>query len=95
VVRDVATAIERKADVKLSPLGDILQRGGALAVHAEKGVRDWAGMGLDALQVGGEIAGLPGTTQILKPLRYYHRVQQGKIQNPNLWDAFVGAGARK
>jgi hypothetical protein len=64
-------------------------------IHAEKGVKDWTGMGLDAFQVAGGWGGIPGTTQILKPLRYYHRVQQGKIPNPNLWDAFVGAGARK
>jgi hypothetical protein len=95
VVRDVATAIERKADVKMSPLLDQLMRAGKIGVELEKGVKDWTGMGLDALQVAGGVTGVPGTTQILKPLRYYHQVQQGKIPNPNLWDAFVGAGARK
>jgi hypothetical protein len=95
VVRDLATAAERKSDVKISPLADLIQKSGALLIHAEKGVKDWTGMGLDAFQVAGGFAGIPGTTQILKPLRYYHRVQQGKIANPNLWDAFVGAGAKK
>jgi hypothetical protein len=94
-VRDLATAMERKSDVKVSPLADLMEHTGKLLLEARKEHKDWAGMGLDALQVAGGWVGVPGTTQILKPLRYWRQVEKGKISHPNLWDAFVGSAPRK
>ncbi len=35
----------------------------------------------------GELAGVPGTTLAMKPLRYMNQVQKGNVENPNAWDA--------
>jgi hypothetical protein len=61
----------------------------------EKDDKDWTGIGLNALETAGDLAGVPGTGQAVKPLRYLDNVNKGKIEDPNVWDAFAGSGAKK
>lgn len=97
LVRDAATALERDGDVKLTPLVDVLSKGvkAAQQAGADKEDKDWTGIGLNALDVTGSLAGIPGVTQATKPLHYLHRVQQGQVDSPNAWNAIVGGAPHK
>jgi hypothetical protein len=97
LVRDVAAAMDRGGDVKFNPLMDVMSKGtkAALGATADKDDKDWTGIGLNALETSGDLAGIPGTGQAVKPLRYLDNVNKGKIDNPNVWDAFAGSGAKK
>lgn len=43
-------------------------------------------------KLGGEIFGVPGSHQAVKTLRYIKRANEGKVENPNPWNAIVGGG---
>jgi hypothetical protein len=97
LVRDVAAAMDRGGDVKFNPLMDVMSKGtkAALGATADKDDKDWTGIGLNALETAGDLAGVPGTGQAVKLLRYLDNMNKGKIENPNVWDAFAGSGAKK
>jgi hypothetical protein len=97
LVRDVAAAMDRGGDVKFNPLMDVMSKGtkAALGATADKDDKDWTGIGLNALETGGDLAGIPGTGQAVKPLRYLDNTNKGKIENPNVWDAVAGSAPRK
>jgi hypothetical protein len=97
VLRDVAAAMDRGGDVKFNPMMDVLSKGtkAVLGATADKEYKDWAGIGLNALEVGGDLLGVPGTTQAMKPLRYLNNVRKGKVESPNVWDAFVAGPPHK
>jgi hypothetical protein len=94
IVRDIASAMDRDGDVKFNPILDVLSKGtkAGMGVFGDKEDKDWTGIGLNALESGMDLSGVPGTSQAMKPLRYMHQVGDGKVANPNLWDAFVGGG---
>lgn len=93
LLRDVAFAIERDGEVRINPLIDVLSKGAKTTqlAGADRDDKDWTGIGLNSLEVGADLAGVPGTTQVMKPLRYAHRNSQGKIDDPNAFDAFIGS----
>lgn len=95
LMRDIVSAMERHTDVKFSPLAAVIDKGVKVAEQATSGKKnqDYTALGLNALEVGGTLTGIPGTSQVIKPLRYYHNVQKGKIHHPNLYDAFIGSGS--
>jgi hypothetical protein len=96
VVRDAASALDSDGEVK-NPLMNVLIKGTKATQEAmsDSGDKDWNGIGLNYLEVGGDVAGVPGTTQAIKPLRYMNQVQRGNVENPNVWDAVAGSGAHR
>lgn len=64
----------------------------AAKTTADKEDKDWTGLGIDWLQLGGDLLGVAGTNQGAQSLRYLHRASQGKVKNPNAWNAVVGGG---
>lgn len=96
LLRDVASAMERDGDIKFTPLVGVLEKGtkALMEAGADKPNKDWTGIGLNALETGMDVAGVPGTAQVMKPLRYANAASKGKVQNPNAWDAFVGSGRK-
>jgi hypothetical protein len=93
LVRDVASAMDGDGDVKFNPLMNVLSKGTKATQEAfsDKESKDWSGIGLNYLETAGDLSGMPGTTQVMKPLHYLHQMSEGKVQNPNAWDALVGA----
>jgi hypothetical protein len=59
---------------------------------SEKDDKDWLGMGIDAGETAGVAFGVPGVHQAAKTLRYIKRANEGKVENPNVWNAVVGGG---
>ncbi len=96
VLRDVASAMDGDGDVKFNPLMTVLSKGAKAtrAAFGDSEDKDWTGIGLNYLESGMDLAGVPGTTQIIKPLRYMHRASMGKVENPNVWDATVGSAQK-
>ncbi len=92
LVRDAASAIDSDGEVK-NPLMNVLSKGTKATQEAmsDSDDKDWNGIGLNSLEVGGDLAGVPGTTQAVKPLRYMNQVQRGKVESPNVWDAMAGS----
>lgn len=93
LVGDATQAIFEGGDAKFTPLMNVAEKAamaghGALSDNDEK---DWTGIGLDAGEATGEFFGVPGTEQAVKTARYAHRVQLGKVDDPNAWEAVVGA----
>jgi hypothetical protein len=97
VIRDAVAALDRDGDVKFNPLMDVLSKGvkATQQLTSDKEDKDYTGIGLNYLDTLGELGGIPGTNQALKPLRYLNHVRQGEVDNPNLVDAFVGAPRKK
>ncbi|HVW78507.1 MAG TPA: hypothetical protein VHB45_12900 [Alloacidobacterium sp.] len=95
LLRDVASMVDRHQGVHFSPLESVLEKGGKALVDAgaDKEDKDWPGIGLNALETVMDLAGVPGTAQTIKPLRYMNRVHKGEVENPNVWDALVGSGS--
>lgn len=93
ILRDAASAMDRDGDVKFTPLMGVMSKGtkATMKIMDDKPDKDWTGIGLNYLEVGGDFAGVPGTTQAMKPLRYMHQVQLGNVDNPNAWDAIGGS----
>lgn len=97
LLRDTASAVDRDGDVKFTPLADVLSKGAKTTqrAFADNDDKDWEGIGLNYLEVGGDLAGVPGTTQAMKPLHYLHQVHRGNIEDPNMWDALAGHAPHK
>jgi hypothetical protein len=96
VLRSAASFMDGGHDVQFSPLETLMQKGAkdAMEASSDKEDKDWMGIGIDAGEVAGEAGGVLGAHQGAKILRYIHRADQGKIENPNAWDAVVGGGRR-
>ncbi len=94
LLRSVASAMEGGHDVQFSPVESVLQKGTKALMEAtsDKDDKDWLGIGLDAGEAAGLIAGVPGAHQAVKTLRYMKRRSEGKVENPNPWNAVVGGG---
>jgi hypothetical protein len=94
ILRSVASAMEGGHDVQFSPIENVMEKGGKAAAEAlsDKDEKDWLGIGLNAAEAGGEMAGVPGIHQVVKIGRYAKRASEGKLENPNLWNAVVGGG---
>ena len=96
ILRDVLTAMERGGDYKFSPVATALEKAGKAGYDSVKdGKPDKFNTGLEWAEAGSYLAGIPGVGQLAKTARYAHQVSQGKVQNPNLWDAVVGGGGKK
>jgi hypothetical protein len=97
VLRDAVSYFDRHQGVHFSALETVLEKGGKAAIDASspKEDKDWLGIGLNALETGMDVAGVPGTTQAMKVARYAKRVHEGKIDNPNVWDAVAGSGGKR
>ena len=94
LLRSVASFMDGGHDVQFSPLENVMQKGAKAAMDATSGKddKDWLGIGLNAGEAGGELLGVPGSHQAVKILRYVKRASEGKVQNPNPWNAIVGGG---
>jgi hypothetical protein len=81
-------------DVQFSPIENLLQKGAKAAaeIMPSDQEKDWLGIGLDTGEFGGEVLGVPGSHQAVKTLRYMKRASEGKVENPNIWNALVGGG---
>ncbi len=92
LLRSVASALEGGHDVQFSPIENVLTKGVKTAdgIVSSKEDKDWLGIGLDAAETGGALAGVPGSHQAVKILRYVHRANQGKIEDPSVYGAVVG-----
>jgi hypothetical protein len=95
ILRDAASAIDSDGEVK-NPLMNMAAKATKATQEAmsESDDKDWNGIGLNYLEVGGQLAGVPGTTQAMKPLRYMNQVRKGNVESPNVWDAVAGSGRR-
>lgn len=93
-VRDVTGMFDRSSEVHFNPLENVMEKAGKAAVEAssDKENKDWVGIGLNALESGMDVAGVPGTTQAMKIVRYARRAHQGKIAEPTIWGAVAGSG---
>ena len=94
LLRAIASAVEGGHDVQFSPLESLATKAAKDFMHvtSDKEDKDWLGIGLDTGEVVGVGAGLPGAHQAAKILRYVKRAHEGKVENPNLWNAVVGGG---
>lgn len=94
ILRSVASSMETGHDVQFSPIETVLTKAGKAALEAtsDKEDKDWMGIGLDVGDAAGSLAGVPGSHQAVKTLRYMKRASDGKIENPNVWNAVVGGG---
>lgn len=93
VLRDAASAMDSDGDVKFTPLMNVLSKGTKATMRAmdDKEEKDWSGIGLDYLETGMDLGGVPGAAQAMKPIRYYKAAHEGKVADPNAFDAFVGS----
>jgi hypothetical protein len=94
LLRDAVSYYDRHQGVHFSAIETVLEKGGKALIDASapKENKDWAGIGLNALETVMDIKGVPGTTQAMKIARYVKRVHEGKVDNPNVFDAIAGTG---
>lgn len=92
----VAEFMARGHDMQFTPIENVMEKGAKAAMEAssDKDDKDWMGIGLDAGEAGGDLAGIPGSQQAVKTLRYIHRANQGLVADPNVWNALAGGGYR-
>lgn len=92
ILRAGAAAIDGGRDVQFSPIEAVMTKGvkDTAEAFSDKDDKDWLGIGLDAGEAAGETFGVPGSHQAAKTLKYIHRANEGKIEDPNLWGAVVG-----
>lgn len=97
ILRDVSSALDSDGEVKFNPLMNVLSKGTKATQEAmgDSPHKDWKGIDLNALESGMDLAGIPGTTQIMKPMHYMNQVSKGKVDSPNAWDALVGSAPSK
>ena len=84
----------REEDVSFSPIANYFSRGYKVAKQLDpenENERDWTGLGMNALQTAMDALGVPGTDQAFKTLRYVRKASNDQIENPNPWDAVMGA----
>jgi hypothetical protein len=88
----LAHVIVEGRDMKFTPLVNAMEKGGKAMFHAAspKEEKDWLGIGLDAGESAGALAGVPGSGQAVKTLRYMKRAYEGRIENPSVWGAIAG-----
>lgn len=88
---------EEGRDASFSPIADALAKSGMAAFEASKDsdTKDWTKIGIDAGTAAGLVSGVPGTVQAARIARYAHRADLGGVDDPNLWDAVVGAPPHK
>jgi hypothetical protein len=91
-LRTVAQYMGSGRDMQFTPIENVLQNGAKALMEArsDKEDKDWTGIGLDAAGAAGSLFGVPGSQQAVKTLKYWHRASEGKVENPNLWNALVG-----
>jgi hypothetical protein len=94
ILRSIASSLEGGHDVQFSPIESTMQKVAKAGkeVVAPKDDRDWMGIALDAGDAAGAVLGVPGSHQAVKTLRYIKRANEGKLENPNVWNAVVGGG---
>jgi hypothetical protein len=94
LLRALASGLEGGHDVQFSPIESLGTKAlkNAEKVLSDKDDKDWMGIGLDAGETAGVALGIPGAHQAVKTLRYIRRAKQGKVENPNIWNAVVGGG---
>jgi len=92
LLRAVASSMEGGHDVQFSPIETVMTKGAKAAMDAtsSKDDKDWMGIDINAVDAAGAMLGVPGSHQMVKTLRYFKRASEGKVQNPNLWNAIVG-----
>jgi hypothetical protein len=92
LLRDAASALDSDGEIK-NPLFNMASKAtkATQEMMSESDDKDWRGVGLSYLEVAGDLAGVPGTTQAMKPMRYMNQVQKGNVDNPNVWDAVAGS----
>jgi hypothetical protein len=97
ILGNAVRAWEEGTDAKFTPIINVVTKAVTAGVQAksDKEDKDWTGIGLNAGEAAGDFFGVPGTTQAARIARYAHRAHQGKIDNPNPWDAVVGAPSKK
>ncbi len=88
----LAHVIFEGRDMKFSPIENVMEKGGKAmyAAVGPKEEKDWLGIGLDAAESAGALAGVPGSGQAVKTLRYVKRANEGKIEDPSWWGAIAG-----
>lgn len=94
LLSSVAQFLVRGRDMQFTPIESVIQKGAkaALEAKADNQDKDWLGIGLDAAESAGALLGVAGSQQAVKTLRYVKRAHEGKIENPNLWNALAGGG---
>jgi len=94
LLRSVSSFMDGGHDVQFSPIEGVLQGGAKAAMEAasDKDDKDWLGIGLDVGASATRLAGIPGGPQVVKTLRYIKRANEGKVEDPNWWNAVVGGG---
>lgn len=90
---NVSRAIDERNDAKFTPLVNMVDKAVTAGSQATSGKedKDWTGIGLNASEAAGQAFGVPGTTQMMRTARYARRAQQGRIPDPSLLDAVLGA----
>lgn len=94
LLSSMARFMEGGSDVQFTPLENVMQKGARAAMEASSGKddKDWLGISLDTAEAAGEAFGVLGSHPLIRTLRYLHRADVGKIENPNVWNAIVGGG---
>lgn len=85
ILRNIADSLKSGQDFKFSPMfGAFEQQVKAIRStdKAVEGEGDWSQAGFDAAAAFGQTAGIPGTTQALKPLKYLHGLSTGTQPTP-------------
>jgi hypothetical protein len=90
---NVTRAIDEGSDAKFTPMVNVVDKAvkAGSAAASDKEDKDWTGIGLNAGEAAGQLAGVPGTIQAARTARYWHRADLGEIDDPNTWDSVVGA----
>jgi hypothetical protein len=93
ILKDIGSMVEYGS---LNPMVNVLKRAVETGqkTFADNADKDWTGLGIDWMELGGDLTGVPGTNQAAQTARYVHRASQGKIENPSIMGAVVG-GAHK
>jgi len=94
ILRSITSALEGGHDVQFSPVENTMEKGAkaVMAAMPSDKEKDWMGIALNAGDAAGAILGVPGSHQAVKTLRYIKRANEGKVENPNIWNALVGGG---
>lgn len=93
VLGNIVEGMEGKGDVSFSPLQGMAERAAKAGARAgaDTNHKDWTGIGMDGVQSAMDAFGVVGTDQAAKTIRYARQASNGKIDNPNVWDALAGS----
>lgn len=94
VLSSVGRYMEQGRDMQFTPLESVMQQGAKATMEAtsDKDEKDWLGIGLDAAGAAGQLLGVPGSQQMVKTARYVKAANEGRVENPNVWNAVMGGG---